>query len=63
MARVLSKLSPGSGPRPSRRPRDIPLATAEHVDPRDSSGFLGDGHYRPEIDRMFAERLREILPP
>ncbi|MEM6742400.1 MAG: hypothetical protein AAF676_01525 [Pseudomonadota bacterium] len=50
--------------RPVLERHDIPyFATAEHVDPRDPSGFLGDGHYRPEIDRMFAERLREILAP
>lgn len=37
------------------------LATAELFDPQDLSGFLGDGHYTPEVDRMFAKRLLEII--
>jgi len=41
---------------------DIPyFATAEHADPRDISGFLPDGHYRPEVDAIFAEHFRALL--
>ena len=29
------------------------FATAEHFDPRQTSGFRPDGHYRPEVDQMF----------
>jgi hypothetical protein len=37
------------------------FATAEHFDPRDPSGFLSDGHYRPEIDRLFAAAFLKLL--
>lgn len=37
------------------------LATAEHFDPRDPSGFLGDGHYKPRVDRLFAEHLIDVI--
>jgi hypothetical protein len=49
--------------RPVLQRADIPyLATVEHFDPRDPSGFLGDGHYTPEIDRLFARQFLELLP-
>ena len=37
------------------------LATVDHADPRDPSLFVGDGHYRPEIDRRFARALLDWL--
>lgn len=37
------------------------LATAEHFDPQNSLGFLGDGHYRPEIDRRFGEAFVNLI--
>lgn len=37
------------------------LATAEHFDPRDPSGFLGDGHYKPRVDRLFAEHFIDAI--
>jgi hypothetical protein len=37
------------------------LATAEHFDPREYNGFLPDGHYRPEVDRIFGKALLHIL--
>lgn len=41
---------------------DIPhLATIEHADPRDPSKFISDGHYKPEIDRLFAERFLDLI--
>ncbi|MEP5153688.1 hypothetical protein [Planktotalea sp.] len=41
---------------------DIPyLATAEHFDPRYASGFLADGHYKPEVDKQFAAAFAELL--
>ncbi|KIC40597.1 hypothetical protein RA27_12535 [Ruegeria sp. ANG-R] len=38
------------------------LATAEHFDPRDASGFLPDGHYRPRVDDLFADRFLDLIP-
>jgi hypothetical protein len=37
------------------------FATAEHFDPHDPSGFRGDGHYRPEIDRRFGVAFVALL--
>ncbi len=37
------------------------LATAELFDPRDGSGFLNDGHYRPEVDRQFGRAFLQLL--
>jgi len=37
------------------------VATAEIFDPADLSGYLADGHFKPEIDRLFAERLIDML--
>lgn len=37
------------------------LATVEHFDPRDPSGFMGDGHYKTSIDQVFAKRFVEVL--
>lgn len=37
------------------------FATAEHFDPRDASGFMGDGHYLPHVDKMFAQKLIALL--
>ncbi|MEM7768690.1 MAG: hypothetical protein AAF253_14590 [Pseudomonadota bacterium] len=50
--------------RPALERYAIPyLATAEHFDPRDPAGFLDDGHYRVEVDRLFAERFLQMLVP
>lgn len=41
---------------------DIPyFATVEHFDPRDSSGFLPDGHYQKDVDGQFGRALLETL--
>lgn len=41
---------------------DIPFfATAEHFDPQNPSGFLGDGHYKPEINKRFGEAFLDLL--
>lgn len=37
------------------------LATAEHFDPRDVSGFLADGHYQPEIDKRLGQAFLKIV--
>ena len=37
------------------------LATAEHFDPRDASGFLSDGHYAARVDRLFAKHFLYVL--
>lgn len=48
--------------RPVLDEENIPyLATAEYFDPKDPSGFLRDGHYRPRVDRMFAERFIDLI--
>lgn len=48
--------------RPGLEAQNVPyLATAEHFDPALRSGFLGDGHYKPAIDRLFAERFLDLL--
>lgn len=48
--------------RPALEAGAIPyLATAEHFDPRNIGGFLGDGHYKPEVDMMFGARFLDIL--
>jgi hypothetical protein len=31
------------------------LATSEHHEPSDRSGFVPDGHYTAEVNRVFAE--------
>jgi hypothetical protein len=36
------------------------LATADMVSPKDSTAFLPDGHYLPEIDARFAEHLLQM---
>ncbi len=38
------------------------LATAEHFAPTNSSGFLPDGHYRPHVDDLFADRFLDLVP-
>ncbi len=48
--------------RPVIEQGNIPyLATVEHFDPRDASGFLGDGHYVEAVDRLFAEHFLVLL--
>jgi hypothetical protein len=48
--------------RPVLERDNIPyFATVEHFDPRDPSGFLGDGHYRPEIDRTFGIAFVDLI--
>lgn len=48
--------------KPVLKAHDIPyFASAEHFDPRDLSGFAADGHYKPQIDRFFAEQLLQML--
>ena len=37
------------------------LATAEHFDYTDRTGFVPDGHYRPEIDRMFGTAFLSVI--
>ncbi|MCV3273781.1 hypothetical protein [Roseobacter sinensis] len=37
------------------------LATAEHVDPRDPTAFVGDGHYTHDNDRLFAEAFLRLM--
>lgn len=37
------------------------LATAEHFDPQDISGFLGDGHYKRAVDAQFGAAFLELL--
>ncbi|MEM9880494.1 MAG: hypothetical protein AAF862_14580, partial [Pseudomonadota bacterium] len=37
------------------------VATAEIVDPRDRSLFLLDSHYKPEIDKLFAQRFVDLM--
>lgn len=37
------------------------FATSQHHDPTDHSGFAPDGHYKPEVDRMFAQELLKML--
>ncbi|MFV0293331.1 MAG: hypothetical protein ACK5II_08985 [Paracoccus sp. (in: a-proteobacteria)] len=37
------------------------LATAELFDPKDPSGFLSDGHYKPEIDARFSVAFTKLL--
>ena len=37
------------------------IATADYFDPRDSSGFIGDGHYNAEIDRIFGQALLDEI--
>ncbi|WP_373354019.1 hypothetical protein [Pseudoroseicyclus sp. CXY001] len=38
------------------------LATAEIASPSDPANFAADSHYRPEVDRRFAEALLRLLP-
>ena len=50
--------------KPVLEAQDIPyLATVEHFDPRDPSGFLGDGHYKPQIDQRFARAFVDLITP
>lgn len=37
------------------------LATTEHFNPRDASGFVADGHYRSDVDAIFAEAFLSVL--
>ena len=37
------------------------LATVEHVDPQNHSGFLDDGHYQPQIDHIFANAFIDLI--
>lgn len=37
------------------------LATVNYANPRDPAMFLGDGHYRPLIDRRFAEAFLALI--
>ena len=39
------------------------LATVDHFDPKDPSGFVSDGHYTPEVDALFGAAFRALLPP
>ena len=48
--------------RPALAAFDVPyLATIEHVDPREPSGFLPDGHYKEEIDARLGRLFLEVL--
>ena len=37
------------------------LATVDDFDPRNASGFLPDGHYKPEVDSMFGGHFRALI--
>jgi hypothetical protein len=37
------------------------LATAEIFDPLNLSGFLEDGHYKPQVDHMFAKAFIDLV--
>jgi hypothetical protein len=37
------------------------LATVQHFDPRNASGFLSDGHYLPAVDKKFALAFIDLL--
>lgn len=39
------------------------FATAELQDPKDPGAFLGDGHYRPEVDAVLGQAFLALLPP
>ncbi|NBZ89657.1 hypothetical protein [Stagnihabitans tardus] len=39
------------------------FATSEIQDPRDPAAFLGDGHFRPEVDARLGAAFLELLPP
>ena len=39
------------------------FATAEVQDPRDPRAFLGDGHFRPEVDARLGAAFLAVLPP
>ena len=46
---------------PTLATQDIPyLATADTVDPSDTTAYVGDGHFTPENDRTFAVRFLEL---
>lgn len=48
--------------RPVLEQDNIPyLATVEHFNPRDASGFLVDGHYVKSVDLLFAEHFLILL--
>jgi hypothetical protein len=38
------------------------LATVDHFDPKDPTGFVGDGHYTPQVDALFGTAFLELLP-
>lgn len=37
------------------------LATAEHFDYTDRTGFVSDGHYKPEVDQMFGAAFLSVV--
>ncbi|MGR3501230.1 hypothetical protein [Pseudaestuariivita sp.] len=37
------------------------LASAEHIDLRDPTNFISDGHYTPEVDAMFGQMFLEAV--
>jgi len=37
------------------------IATADHFDPRDTSGFISDGHYTNDVDLMFGQALLDKI--
>lgn len=44
------------------RANDVPyLATAEHINPKDATNFIPDGHFLPEIDRIFAQEFIALV--
>lgn len=48
--------------KPALQQDDIPyLATIDYYDPRNTAGFIADGHYKPEIDHLFGEGLIKLL--
>jgi hypothetical protein len=48
--------------KPTLERNDIPyLATAEHFDPRNLSGFKSDGHYRQAIDDRFGAAFLALI--
>lgn len=38
------------------------LATVDHFDPKDPSGFVTDGHYTAEVDALFGAAFLTLLP-
>ena len=47
---------------PTLREIEIPyVATADYFDPKDSSGFVGDGHYSGRVDKIFGQALLDVI--